>query len=221
MSLQEKIENARKQAEESLNHEIERLTLIDYYESLMPGFQFTYGGGNLYGASGCLSMKPDLTHDIFRVIEYKDIIELSRLIEPVPLERVDDGCCSFMPTEFIESLDPKKVERWQSEIEVVPFTIRFSCFQDKTMTFSWFGYYFDKLIRVKVEIPMDPDIADLSMGFITEGLRRHRIKTMNFSPNKKLVQVIKDIEGNNLAEMQSPIKWYAADEYQMNTLCTG
>lgn len=194
-----KAKHARELAELELKLEI-RAALPDV------GMPWQVHVSELYGTVASVSIEYDFYG--IRKGEPQPTLETVRAIglalPGVPLVKVRDGCLSFKAMPYVEALPEAKKERWQEELEVCPFTVKLSAFQQHTAEFDWVAKVAERLVRVRVKIPTPRELARLEVQY-SNYMGGRRVRDCRVLIGDKSHVIYRD--GNSLAGLESPIRW--------------
>jgi hypothetical protein len=224
LTLDEKIEQQKKKAKEELEKRVKELQKEHVIESILidnnmwenkKWLLYCY---NLYGSKINLNLNPVVYHyqrEKYENSTFADVVKLSKIFVPEPLVKIRDGSLSFRPKEYVDSLPEEKKERWTEEIDITPFTIKFSCFQSHTATFEWFSQV-ENLGRIHVRVEIDlgfSGLRDFCTLYPVYGSKRkpwredEYITKMVFSINEKMRTIYSLKDDCAMATIEREICW--------------
>jgi len=164
----------------------------------------------LYGVEA----SADWTHNFYsyrqkdvRQPTWDDVIELAEMFPPEPMVLVKNGCTSFRTRAHVDALPEKKKERWEQELDIAPFRLKLSAFQNQSVTVTWPTFLRDRMIQIRLT---------LALGWQDNGIGRFDIRWKNYMGGKRVdyCQFLADpnlttvFRGDEpVAQLERPIKW--------------
>lgn len=142
--------------------------------------------------------------------------ELIAKLPPVDLTLVKNGCTSFQPTSYVESLPEDHRDRGKEESPVSPVLLQIEAFQGPYLRLEWYARLANgELIHVRCNMGY---LFSHRIGTYTAKRREHTggytYESAKFSPNAEL----HTIHGEEpIAQLESPIRWASGGpEYPNN-----
>ena len=173
---------------------------------LPSGFPWSIHWYSLYGTTGTAAVNHDF-YDYTRKkapVTMETVEALADLLPPAPLRMIRDSCLSFQPAAYVDGLPEAKKERWTSETDVAPFTVKISGFQQRTAKFEWNTETPLGLVGVDVTIPLPASLGSLDIRY-KNFMGGKQVDVCRFSPSQAAQTVFRGDEP--LAQLESPIKW--------------
>lgn len=160
-----------------------RSALPSYAEDYKPRVHFH----SLYGRDASVSFK----YDFFaygKDVKQPDLSLLEQLakdLPAVPLVKVYNGCTSFRTKAHVEALPETDKERWESETDIAPFTVKVSAFQQQTVEISWITQLAGFMVEVEVTLPLPASVGRFDIA-ISKHMGGKRIARCDFSLGESL-----------------------------------
>lgn len=141
-----------------------------------------------------------------------EALKLAEALPGVPLVAVRDGCLSFLPLPYVETLPEKDKERWDSETQVCPVLAKIEGLNGPRLHLEWTTDLRDVgLVRVVCEFSsLPPTVASYSAR------RKNYMGGFRYeSPQTRCADQcynVTDEAGEIVAEVQHPIFWWSSDD---------
>jgi len=207
----EKTQSAAEQARAKFAEELRKAELQDtiaqMLESLgLPAPRFVHIH-SLYGQVASLAYGDSYASYGSETLSWDVIKLLAEKLPGVPMTQVRDGCLSFQPRQYVESLPEEKKERWQSEMDVCPLLLKVEALHGPAMELEWVTDLPGVgLVEVSCKLPRLPQTIATYTARRKEYMGGFRYERASFSVNERLLR-IDGADGEPIAEAQSPIIW--------------
>lgn len=146
-------------------------------------------------------------------LSWETVLALAEKLPGVPITKVRDGCLSFQPTSYVESLPEEKKERWKEETSVCPLLVKVDCLHEygPRLELNWTANLPSVgLVRVDCEFSHVPQKIGTYSAKRIDYRGGWRYEKATFKLNEKLDRIEAKTPADTLehiAEAQLPIHW--------------